>query len=350
VDNGDGTITFTNTGGGGGSVSWGSIVGTLSNQTDLLTALNLKADISSLSAVATSGDYNDLSNIPTIPAAQVNSDWTSVSGVSEILNKPTLATVATSGDYNDLINTPSIPQNLGDLNDVDTTSAAQDDLLTYDGTQWEPITPKDFGAKLELDNLADVDIINPQTQEVMTYDAVNQVWSNMAAQFPTDVQLLNICTSAYLEHEIEINFANAEEWTRIGSNLAYQTCWTAVAGNSGSIGNWFENGGDITFQNGASNQRCMVWIDLQFTKPANHELEVGISKTIHTTVLDGDIIPQSRRAYHFDSNGAIKGTANFSFIFDLLMGEEFGLYVRNMDDTTKAGIRYANILINSNWY
>jgi len=43
-----------------------------------------------LGAVAYSNDYNDLSNLPSIPAAQVNSDWNSVSGVSEILNKPTL--------------------------------------------------------------------------------------------------------------------------------------------------------------------------------------------------------------------------------------------------------------------
>lgn len=62
-----------------------------------------------LAAVATSGSYNDLSNKPTIPAAQVNSDWNAVSGVEQILNKPTLATVATSGSYNDLTNKPTIP-------------------------------------------------------------------------------------------------------------------------------------------------------------------------------------------------------------------------------------------------
>ena len=62
-----------------------------------------------LATVATSGSYNDLSNTPTIPAAQVNSDWNSASGVSQILNKPTLATVATSGDYEDLDNKPPIP-------------------------------------------------------------------------------------------------------------------------------------------------------------------------------------------------------------------------------------------------
>ena len=61
---------------------------------------------SSLAAVATSGDYDDLTNKPTIPAAQVNSDWNSNSGVSQILNKPNLAAVATSGDYDDLTNKP----------------------------------------------------------------------------------------------------------------------------------------------------------------------------------------------------------------------------------------------------
>ena len=35
-----------------------------------------------------SGDYNALTNKPTIPAAQVNSDWTATGGVAEILNKP----------------------------------------------------------------------------------------------------------------------------------------------------------------------------------------------------------------------------------------------------------------------
>lgn len=63
----------------------------------------------SLATVATSGDYGDLINKPTIPAAQVNSDWDAASGVAQILNKPSLATVASSGSYNDLSNKPTIP-------------------------------------------------------------------------------------------------------------------------------------------------------------------------------------------------------------------------------------------------
>lgn len=100
---------YTNAAAGISSVAWGDITGTLSNQTDLNTALGAKANSADLATVATSGSYNDLSNKPTIPAAQVNSDWNANSGVAQILNKPTLATVATSGSYNDLSNKPTIP-------------------------------------------------------------------------------------------------------------------------------------------------------------------------------------------------------------------------------------------------
>ena len=65
--------------------------------------------IASLSTVAHTGNYNDLTNKPTIPSAQVNSDWNANTGVAEILNKPNLSTVATSGSYNDLIDKPTIP-------------------------------------------------------------------------------------------------------------------------------------------------------------------------------------------------------------------------------------------------
>lgn len=60
------------------------------------------------STVATSGNYNDLTNKPLI-TAQVNSDWSAVYGPEEILNKPSLAPVATSGAYADLSGAPSIP-------------------------------------------------------------------------------------------------------------------------------------------------------------------------------------------------------------------------------------------------
>lgn len=44
------------------SVAWGGITGTLADQTDLKNALDLKADISSLAAVATTGTLASLSD------------------------------------------------------------------------------------------------------------------------------------------------------------------------------------------------------------------------------------------------------------------------------------------------
>ena len=54
-------------------------------KTQVNEALTLKQDANT----AFSGDYNDLTNKPTIPAAQVNADWNASSGVAQILNKPT---------------------------------------------------------------------------------------------------------------------------------------------------------------------------------------------------------------------------------------------------------------------
>lgn len=66
-----------------------------------ITPANIGAvALSSLAIVATSGNYNDLLNKPTIPTTMA---WGSITG------KPTFATVATSGNYNDLTNKPTIP-------------------------------------------------------------------------------------------------------------------------------------------------------------------------------------------------------------------------------------------------
>lgn len=69
----------------------------------------IKKFFSDLKTVAFTGAYSDLSGTPTIPAAQVNTDWNASSGIAQILHKPSLATVATSGSYNDLSNKPTIP-------------------------------------------------------------------------------------------------------------------------------------------------------------------------------------------------------------------------------------------------
>lgn len=65
--------------------------------------LDEKAKSDELAEVATSGDYNDLENKPTIPEAYTHPETHPASMITG------LATVATSGDYNDLTNKPTIP-------------------------------------------------------------------------------------------------------------------------------------------------------------------------------------------------------------------------------------------------
>ena len=74
--------------------------------------------------------YSVLSGAPTIPAAQVQSNWTAASGMGVILNKPTLF----SGSYTDLTNKPTIPTSFSSLaNGANTVSLGSGGALTIPG-------------------------------------------------------------------------------------------------------------------------------------------------------------------------------------------------------------------------
>ena len=83
--NGPATINLEGGGGGGTQVQsdWAE------TNTEAVSYIKNKP---TLSIVATSGNYDDLLNKPTIPDAQVNSDWNASSGISQILNKPQMTT------------------------------------------------------------------------------------------------------------------------------------------------------------------------------------------------------------------------------------------------------------------
>lgn len=88
-------------GGGGGDGVWGEITGDIADQTDLQEEFSQYAKLTDLPAPQVQSDWSQsdntkvdyIKNKPTIPAAQVNSDWDAVSGVAQILNKPTIPTV-----------------------------------------------------------------------------------------------------------------------------------------------------------------------------------------------------------------------------------------------------------------
>jgi hypothetical protein len=77
--------------------------------------INVQAAVDEVQIIANPNNY--VVNINRIIGEQVQSDWTQNDNQAPdyIKNKPTLAAVATSGDYDDLINTPTIPTATSDL-------------------------------------------------------------------------------------------------------------------------------------------------------------------------------------------------------------------------------------------
>ena len=79
---------------------------------DIIEVRTLTGDIS-----GGTNDYNELINKPDLSVYQLAS--TAFSGdYNDLSNRPTLATVATSGSYNDLTNKPLIPVDINDLTDA----------------------------------------------------------------------------------------------------------------------------------------------------------------------------------------------------------------------------------------
>jgi hypothetical protein len=148
TDNGDGSVTFDASGGGGpqvyvsteyntnhitalgnpyviGDRVWynGSVYACIANNDAInptnptywtLQAVGYRLRQSPVDWNASSGDYQIL-NKPTIPAAQVNSDWNASSGLAQILNKPTIPAAQVNSDWNsvsgvsEILNKPTIP-------------------------------------------------------------------------------------------------------------------------------------------------------------------------------------------------------------------------------------------------
>lgn len=135
-----------------------STMATIANMESQLAAkeADLEAQINALEASSFSGNYidlvgkpvlfggsyADLSNKPSIPAAQVNSDWNSSSGVSQILNKPLLF----SGAYGDLSGKPTLfSGSYLDLSNKPTTVSAftnDSGFITSSALIWGNITGK----------------------------------------------------------------------------------------------------------------------------------------------------------------------------------------------------------------
>lgn len=163
-----------------------SALGNDANYASTITnALAAKANTSSLSAVATSGSYNDLTNKPSVPTLPTTvSSFTNDSGYltsvswSQVTSKPTFATVATTGSYNDLTSKPTIPT-------VPTTVGSFTNNVGYvtaSSLTWSNISSKpnfatvatsgsynDLTTKAAIDDLTDVTIESPAAGQAVVY-------------------------------------------------------------------------------------------------------------------------------------------------------------------------------------
>ncbi|MCK9533050.1 MAG: hypothetical protein M0R77_21475, partial [Gammaproteobacteria bacterium] len=88
---------------------------------------------------------------------------------------------AFSGDYNDLTNKPSVPSSIGDLDNVTLTTPADGDILVYDATNsiWINSVPGSSGS-LGLVDLVDVDVTSPANHEYLKYNGSGWVNATIA--------------------------------------------------------------------------------------------------------------------------------------------------------------------------
>ena len=135
----------SSSGGGGGTVGdvvWGNIKGDIKNQIDLQNELTIKVNRSELSRVATSGSFNDLLDKPTIPTktSELENDsgfLTEHQPLKTINNESIVGTgnitiEGFSGDYNDLTNKPTIPTKTSELTN-DSGFLTEQTLKTING-------------------------------------------------------------------------------------------------------------------------------------------------------------------------------------------------------------------------
>lgn len=118
---------------------------------------------SGLSTVALTGNYNDLTNLPSLFSGNYN----------DLSNRPALATVATTGDYNDLINKPAIGGSIGNLSVISSTITTTDAGINFGS----PVSFLQSVSGLSLGDLSDIDLttIEPSIGQILKYDGLNWI-------------------------------------------------------------------------------------------------------------------------------------------------------------------------------
>ena len=113
-------------------------------------------ELSLLSQVATTGDYNDLTNIPT--------EYTPSDHTHEVA---------------DITDMPDIPSSLDDMTDVDlaTNAPSLNDVLSFNGSEWVPAEVAAGTGPVAMDDLTDVNSASATDGQVLSWNNALSEWS-----------------------------------------------------------------------------------------------------------------------------------------------------------------------------
>jgi hypothetical protein len=166
------------------------------------------------------------------------------SGTSKFENTP-LAAVATSGDYNDLSNLPTIPTNLDDLADVNAPTPSNGQVLSYNSTtsDWEAVTPASGGSVTSV-ALTVPPAFSVTGSPITTAGTLAILGAGLATQYVRgDGQLANFPTTGGGGSSVSYYLNGSINQGTIGGSTYYQMSKTAILGA----------GTDFTRTNAAGN-------------------------------------------------------------------------------------------------
>jgi hypothetical protein len=167
------------------------ITGLLGAATVDLTNYYTKGEVDALIPTVFSGDYNDLINKPTIPDVTGFATTTDVANAvanintfsgsyNDLTDKPTLQNLSAGTGIQINTNTVSLSANIGDLQNVSNTAPTTGQVLKWDGAQWAPGTDNaGTSVSTTLFGLTDTNISSIANDQILTYNTASGQWRNV---------------------------------------------------------------------------------------------------------------------------------------------------------------------------
>ena len=349
--------------GGGASYEAGSGIAISDENVISNTAPNVKSDWNaasgsdaeilnkpSLATVATSGSYTDLTDKPSIPAAQVQSDWDQSDNtqVDYIKNKPTIPAAQVQADWDEADNTapdyiknkPTIPVVPTDIveysrgSGTPTTTPARAGLIYFDYTNNKGFISKDNNGSYMWQQLGNGFITEGTAPPGTAPTALNQIFID-AVNKKFYISHYDAGLSAYEWVDITpssggvswITGNNAPD-ASVGSNIGdmylqtisppimYIRQSTATTGNVwakiGSL-NIQSTGFGFLYNSGSNAVVQLVWSKAKIWNPVNGDVvnTATYASDLYALCSEGDIISFDVKASNVGSGLKIVGTLSF---------------------------------------